>query len=188
MSPIVLPGDIPGLLRRGSPVALIAPFPTLEGTDGAYAAWTAERGGPPGCRRAVVLAVDGVRVQLAAGAVVMWALPDDVALNLTDATGRAHAAWWLARALGDTGPTSATWLFMSGRPAVEHRDINGAYIDLDDGKEAGWLLSTGREWLADREWLAVLDPEDPRLLPDGSRWVDAEALRLVVLHVAGRAP
>jgi hypothetical protein len=30
-----------------------------------------------------------------------------------------------------------------------------------------------------------LDPEDPRLLPDGSRWVDAEALRRVVCHVAG---
>jgi hypothetical protein len=33
--------------------------------------------------------------------------------------------------------------------------------------------------------LATLDPNDPRLLPDGSRWVDAEALRLVCLHVAG---
>ncbi len=31
----------------------------------------------------------------------------------------------------------------------------------------------------------TLDPADPRLLPDGSRCVDAEALRLVCLHVAG---
>jgi hypothetical protein len=28
----------------------------------------------------------------------------------------------------------------------------------------------------------------PGDIPDGSRWVDAEALRLVCLHVAGRAP
>ena len=33
--------------------------------------------------------------------------------------------------------------------------------------------------------LANLDPNDPRLLPDGSRWVDAEALRLVCLHAVG---
>ncbi len=32
--------------------------------------------------------------------------------------------------------------------------------------------------------LSNLDPSDPRLLPDGSRRVDAEALRLVCLHVA----
>ena len=31
--------------------------------------------------------------------------------------------------------------------------------------------------------LAHLDPTDPRTLPDGSRWVDAEALRLVCLHL-----
>jgi hypothetical protein len=36
--------------------------------------------------------------------------------------------------------------------------------------------------------LADLDPNDVRLLPDGSRWVDAEALRRVVLHVAGVTP
>ena len=36
--------------------------------------------------------------------------------------------------------------------------------------------------------LADLDPNDPRLLPDGSRWVDAEALRRVVLAVVGVAP
>ena len=28
-----------------------------------------------------------------------------------------------------------------------------------------------------------LDPNDPTLLPDGSRWVDAEALARVLLHV-----
>jgi len=33
--------------------------------------------------------------------------------------------------------------------------------------------------------LADLDPEDPRLLPDGSRYVDALALMLVCRHLAG---
>jgi len=37
--------------------------------------------------------------------------------------------------------------------------------------------------------LAPLYEREPDgCLPDGSRWVDAEALRLVCLHVAGRAP
>ena len=35
------------------------------------------------------------------------------------------------------------------------------------------------------ETLATLDPNDPRLLPDGSRLVDALALSLVARHVAG---
>lgn len=35
--------------------------------------------------------------------------------------------------------------------------------------------------------LADLDPHDPTPLPDGSRRVDALALRSVCLHVAGRA-
>jgi hypothetical protein len=44
--------------------------------------------------------------------------------------------------------------------------------------------------MADPDWhvvpsLADLDPNDPRTLPDGSRWIDAEALRRVCLHVAG---
>ena len=33
--------------------------------------------------------------------------------------------------------------------------------------------------------LAALDPNDPRPIPDGSRWVDARALLLVACHVAG---
>jgi hypothetical protein len=88
-----------------------------------------------------------------------------LALDLSDPTGRAHAGWWWRLAL--------------------HPDLS---------------------WRANPEWggvyslagfavmpelapvVAHLDLNDPRLLPDGSRWVDAEALRLVCLHVAGVSP
>lgn len=64
-----LPGDIPGLLRRGSPLRV------------------------RGARTVAVVLFDG-RVAYA----TKGALDDDVlgavALDLTDPTGRAHAAWW----------------------------------------------------------------------------------------------
>jgi len=85
---VTLPGSIPGLLRRGSPVV----------TAGAS-------GG-------VVLLVAAPRpwVLLPMGTTSARAVPcdlRDLLLDLTDPTGRVHAAWWLRRwldqdyALGD---------------------------------------------------------------------------------------
>ena len=67
-----LPGDIGGLLRRGSP--------TLDGV-------------------VIALGVDGVGEHYAMVAntetETVYCEPlADIALDLTDATGRAHAAWW----------------------------------------------------------------------------------------------
>ena len=39
--------------------------------------------------------------------------------------------------------------------------------------------------LADLGWLDPTSPQNPDRLPDSSRWIAAEALRLVCLHVAG---
>ena len=71
---ITLPGSIPGLLRRGSPV------------------WTGWNDG------AVVVRVwpDGTAAVMADhGESWLRVLLSELALDLTDATGRAHAAWWL---------------------------------------------------------------------------------------------
>jgi hypothetical protein len=48
----------------------------------------------------------------------------------------------------------------------------------------GVFDASGQTW-HDVPTIADLDPTDHRRLPDGSRWVDAEALRRVVIHVAG---
>ena len=103
--------------------------------------------------------------------------PEDcsVALDLTDATGRAHAAWWVAEALGMTAPAYLSWidrgewwLCGGGIRRFGVMQVQTPIGPLFD------LLVPG---------LADLDPNDPRTLPDGSRWVDAEALRLVCLHL-----
>ena len=167
---LTLPGDLAGWLRKCSPVSVIE--------DGVYRSVN-------GVVLEVFEKANETRVLLNQG------FRGDIALgflhlDLTDATGRAHATWWLAE-----GGGSKRWkqgvIF---RPASNGR---------------GWVLLTSDEtwwWSLDGEcgWpscthekhrvpaLANLDLDDPRLLPDGSRWVDAEALQLVCLHVAGVAP
>lgn len=81
-----LPGDIPGLLRAYSPVL-------LDGTAQAV--------------RALEYASDGTLYARLFG----WGRPfheREVALNLTDPTGRAHAAWWLTGRL-DQHPGDEVW-------------------------------------------------------------------------------
>lgn len=67
MTDLALPGEIPGLLRRGSPVTHV---------DGS-------------CM--VVVELDGNDAKLPSG----WAFTRLLTLDLSDVTGRAHAAWWL---------------------------------------------------------------------------------------------
>lgn len=71
---LTLPGDIPGLLRRGSPVL-------DRGSRGIYLRPDRSSNG------------QAHRVALDYGALGSIPLPL-LALDLTDATGRAHAAWW----------------------------------------------------------------------------------------------
>lgn len=153
MDDLTLPGSIPGLLRRGSPVVL--------DTD-------------EGQRRGVVVDADrafGGHVVVMFEATPRHDAQSDylpaarLALDLTDATGRAHADWfWRRHRCADLGPDH--W-------SVHSPTLGGGY---GCGGFQGFP-----EYAA---ILADLDPADPRLLPDGSRWVDAEALRRVCLHVA----
>jgi hypothetical protein len=155
---ITLPGSIPGLLRRGSPALvslhLKARAVTIHGIrDGL--AWFAS----DGCDTVVVASISVL------------------ALDLTDATGRAHAAWWLDEYGG-------RWtVLQAGRRGAELLRLlecaeASRFHTREEAEQRGKV----------RMALAGLSPSDSRLLPDGSRWVDAEALRRVVLHVAEAAP
>ena len=98
-------------------------------------------------------------------------------LDLTDATGRAHAAWW---ALGKC--------YIGGWPDLH----TGARLWLDPClyehpaefqclRSQLWrvLLKGGRV----HDWIGHLDFDDIRTLEDGSRWVDAEALRVLCQRI-----
>jgi|GEM_PF-5249398 len=100
-------------------------------------------------------------------------------VDLTHATGRAHVAWAIGRNQGlhpESSPLELVQL-----PMIEpdehlpepHISI-GPHSDLSLG---------GKVW----EQLEQLDGEDETRLPDGSRWVDAEALRIIALHILGDA-
>ena len=139
------PGSVPGVLRRGSPVFHIDR--------------TAH----------VVLKTDGDDIRLPPG----WAPAHLITLDLTDATGRAHLAWWLAsRQPGARRgrDTHATW---------------GPYCKWQGRSKPCLHTGDGFTLLYDQVVALSLDWADPRLLPDGSRLVDALALSLVARHVAG---
>ncbi len=177
MSTLTLPGTIPGLLRRGSPVTL---------RPRVYGDVTLMHGG----QGVVHDAARGVAVVDTFGGstrVVRYGR-EDLALDLTDPTGRAHAAWWLANQPGNESVVSRRresprWTCCPGASndpgdRLWHLTSYGCapYRDAFEGEHDPRVVVPA---------LAALNPDDPRLLPDGSRWVDAEALRLVCLHVAG---
>ena len=169
-----LPGTIPGLLRRGSPV--------ISSEHGEGVCIFTPR---PGRGPAVGFMGPGDMAQF----VEAWVAAEDLALDLSDPTGRAHAAWWLALrecpASHVLDPAAVAW-----HPAPAQADA-GWSLEWQARAVKGCGTLTGHWWSgrsrspvpASLLWHLVRD--DPRLLPDGSRWVDAEALRLVCLHVAG---
>ena len=96
-------------------------------------------------------------------------------VDLTDATGRAHLVLAIIDAVCDVMKrTHRNWPFCS---------MSRAWIP---GQNVNWWAvgSVPTEW---RRICAHLNLNDDTRLPDGSRWVDAEALRLVGLHVLGGA-
>ena len=167
MSPLTLPGTIPGLLRRCSPV-----------TDA------------EGVARGLIYAMPGHYRAYPDWWGVNWNYllqPCDATrlyLDLSDPTGRAHAAWWLEAQPVWSGVyrrSEGAWWFGErfGIPNLS----SGSFCAVARQRRAPW----------DFRWAVVVPSlanlvDDGRLLPDGSRWVDAEALRLVCLHVAGLSP
>lgn len=171
-SDLTLPGSIPGLVRGCTPVAL-----TVVGDDGAATeadGVVVMLGREDSCPRTALVAV-GVGERHPRR--LVWRLLADLALDLTDATGRAHAAWWVA------GRTDGGWARYDGVAGVIWR-VTAAEHPV---RQYAAMVRRSAPWVIVPS-LSDLDPTDPRLLPDGSRWVDAEALRRVVCHVTGVTP
>jgi len=155
------PGSVPGVLRRGSPITL------LGGSSGVVT----ELGGDTDAWVARETWRDSYPISV-------------IFLDLTDATGRVHLAWWLLYSGG--------WGDVSGQDVVV-REVVSSFNRSVRGVGVYGRDSVG-EWRSCAvvghpgdvvPSLSTLDPNDPRLLPDGSRWVDAAALSLVARHVAG---
>lgn len=118
---------------------------------------------------------------------------DDFVVRLGDATGRAHARDWLAAQLPEALPSEVdgggrpipiaacglAWVPDSVFPLWALESWNCNYRQAFVANVGGLIRCIEVPTLAD------LDPDDDTRLPDGSRRVDALALRAVVLHVAG---
>lgn len=92
--------------------------------------------------------------------------PENPVVDLTDATGRAHAAWW-----AKSKAPEALWLL----------NALGLWLEQGWGDHDRWVF-----WTALRDGpvdLAILKPFTATRLPDGSRLVDALALKAVVEHL-----
>ena len=170
-----LPSDIPGLRRLGTPVVC-----TERYWDG-----TSYHPGVEVGQRGVVAAVGPLEIAWLNedGSVdaILDADPAHVGVDLEDATGRAHATWWLADRLGliPGGPHQymrVTWRY------------RGLW-DLDGPLRRICFSSahSSRSIIAVPGLMGLIRDNETRALSDDSRWVDAEALRLVCLHVAGRS-
>ena len=156
---LLLPGVTEGLLLRCSPVTDVEEHGSgvVLGSDGP---------------RTFMVGFDhpsGWRLVAATG----------LQLELDEKTGREHAKWWLAKKVNSIG---SEW---ERKSVLDHPgtywELGGVVFHCLDGVMWRGALDDIKV-----SALAELDPDDPRLLPDGSRWVDAEVLRLAVLHVAGQ--
>ncbi len=170
------PGSVPGVLRRGSPVIKTWNAPCIPDDDPndeftLHGIYLRDLDEDEAGRRCYCW-FDSEQIGLDVG------FPPDI--DLTDATGRAHLAWWLMGLdYGHMKPVRRiSSPFIHGLHGVAiyglPQDSGWASHDIA-GHRAGVIVPT----------LATLDPDDPRLLPDGSRLVDALALSLVARHVAG---
>ena len=174
---LTLPGTIPGLLRRGSPVVLGRTHLTVTSealpVGEADIAYAIKIGIPSS-----MLPVLGAPTRLIGPGRDNPCPEANLKLRVADATGRAHATWWLAAKLWpEDGPYIAAAV-LPGRTIGPLR-MGISTISAQEGDRWRGMPGAAEDALAD------LDPADPRLLPDGSRLVDALALVRVCLHVAG---
>jgi hypothetical protein len=168
---MTLPGQISKLLRRGSPVH--------HADLGSGVVIEAMR---PGAGVAVGFEGPGDMAQFAEP----WIEPSKLMLDLTDETGRLHASRWLSDFLPENH--SERRELRSGEAKCRSNDRAGRHVGV---AFAGWC--SGKGWVDPgaghcmsriAPQLIALDPGNCRVLADGTRWVDVEALRLVCLHVA----
>lgn len=163
MSVLNLPGSLRGLLRECSPVITL---------PHGHRAWVTELPDPLSHFRRRDQANDQhFRICGEDGGLRHG---EDLALRLEDATGRAHATWWLAGHTHLAQPAEFSGVLWECIKSADH--VPGMFLQR-------WhLTKTGSNSI--RSYSPDLDPDDPQLLADGSRWVDAEALRLMCLRAA----
>lgn len=170
-----LPGLVDGLVRRCSPVTF---WSFRNGATLPYLGVVAEVDSSAG--RATVGGL---------GALVGSRWLDELELYLGDMTGRLHAVAWIMEGLRKRPGPPSTSLGFRWDP---HRGLWFAHDELTRwffgpvGDEHGvWAQDGVYEPAGDVvPFLDDLDPHDDTRLPDGSRWVEAEALRRVVLWLA----
>ena len=174
------PGSVPGALRRGSPVIKTWNAPCIPDDDPndeftLHGIYLRDRDEGEAGRRCYCW-FDSEQIGLDVG------FPPDI--DLTDATGRAHLAWWVAEKETRV-PCVAMWDGTPDGPVGER--IGVWRLRYRSRSWPGTPSCTGCGVYTSRleKYLSTLDPDDPRLLPDGSRLVDALALSLVAQHVAG---
>lgn len=179
---ITLPGEIPNLLQPQSYVLAA---------------------GEPG----VIVWLDGERAQVAGDGFMAEFPIEDLLLLLDNDTSRHHARLWLShQARGfprldekferDVDPFDSesmhplfvmTRRFRPGQPCtmvVQAHRFGGAAIRLDQGAPVGqWPNDQDAHQFCHVEIALGLEPTDPTELADGSSWVEAQALRQVVLQV-----
>lgn len=205
------PGEIPGLLSYAAPLVTLT---SSQWRSTCPDCGRIEEGRKPEHRPVLCVGADKFSTYVADGADDPKGSPwshSHLALRLDLEPGRACAAWWLAQtvpALKGRG-TGATFEYY-GRVAMTLKKGRVSTTDQTvPTSSASWRLilhGTGRDTKAhgyeilfakhDNGWppryllpkavLSGLDSDDPRTLADGSRWVDAEALRRLVLDAAGR--
>ena len=165
---ITVPATLPGVLRRGTPVSPTHVgawhYPTSTDSNPQINSMRADSV----VRRPPHPAYDSVYLCDWGNTPIAHCLVD-----LEDATGRAHVAWAIAAALGE-----CQWA-----PLVrwEHPDGRAQAWTMQYGANVCrfWYAGTGRGPCHDLDW------HDDTRLADGSRRVDALALRAVALHVLG---
>ena len=196
LAALTVPATVPGVLRRGTPVV-----PTEAG------AWHEPRSGRPGrpCSATAASVARGAPVEGYDSVYLCdWGNTPIAACNvdLTDATGRAHVAWAIAAhyARPPIDPVLVSWRYNSSPcdrgehawdlswEARRTRWSDGGHVSEE--RHGLYLVPQPLEEAEPQKVipaLAGLDPCDDTRLPDGSRWVDAEALRIVALDVLGTA-
>lgn len=167
---LLIPGSIPGLLRRGSPVV----FYSVRDAVAVTVSGVVVDVGPD---RATVASAD--RALVGSRALM------DLSLDLSDATGRAHAAWWLSRGCWEGAPDgdpSARTIYWRARETWSGDPVPTLFLSTPEFGRGDILWTLSRV-----PTLADLDPTSDERLPDGSRLVDALALARVVLARSGVA-
>lgn len=190
------PGEIPGLLSYAAPLVTLV---SSEWRSTCPDCGRIEKGYKPFDRPVLCVGVDKYSTYVADGTDDPKGSPwshRHLALRLDLEPGRACAAWWLAQqvpALKGRGTGAAFSFYHRGRGGKGSPGWMLTLLGINRDKDVfnretlfapnfdGW-----QNYILTRPVLSGLDSDDPRTLADGSRWVDAEALRRLVLDAAGR--